>query len=433
MTPRQRFLAARLAYVAIVLIATLTELDFSWNPDAVAERLQRALMPSLRWSDAIDGLRNVALFAGLGAVWVVTSFSGRVRAEIVQAVQVGLWLSATVEGLQLFSPVRTSSLLDVATNTVGAAAGAITVALLIAEVTRARGGRSYLGMPTILVAGAYGLSVLCEAVTPLFRAQLMAGLSGGPLARLHTALRWAGAPSLSLSDVPVLDILLFAPAGFFGVIALAERGRAPRATWLVVAAGGAAVACVAELAHGVVGIAIRWDAAATHALALGVGAWAARHSLAQLTQELRGAVRARAMILAYMGLLVLWGWRPFFPQLDGSVIAAQFTAVHLVPLRSLFERVDVFSALHVTQQFLLYLPLGSLLAVWPLRSSGPWSHLRPALWLAAMIEAGHVLIVDRYFDVTNALIAVAGIAIGWVVMRRSGYVPYGEAMAAVPR
>src|SRR5205809_6529216 len=106
MTPRQRFLAARLAYVAIVLIATLTELDFSWNPDAVAERLQRALMPSLRWSDAIDGLRHVAQFAGLGALWVVTSFSCRERAEIVQAAHVALWLSATAEELQLFSPVR---------------------------------------------------------------------------------------------------------------------------------------------------------------------------------------------------------------------------------------------------------------------------------------------------------------------------------------
>src|SRR5207247_2697351 len=127
---------------------------------------------------------------------------------------------------------------------------------------------------------------------------------------------------------------------------------APGARWMVVGAGVATVAWVGEVAHGVVGIAIRWDAAATHALALGVGAWAVRHSLAQLTQELRGAVRVRAMIVAYMGLLVLWGWRPFFPQLDGSVIAAQFTAVHLVPLRSLFERVDVFSALPVTPQFL---------------------------------------------------------------------------------
>ena len=116
MTPRQRFLAARLAYVAIVLIATLTELDFSWNPDAVAERLQRALMPSLRWSDAIDGLRNVALFAGLGAVWVVTSFSGRVRAEIVQAVQVGLWLSATVEGKSARVPVKVSVCLSLVTR-----------------------------------------------------------------------------------------------------------------------------------------------------------------------------------------------------------------------------------------------------------------------------------------------------------------------------
>jgi len=93
--------------------------------------------------------------------------------------------------------------------------------------------------------------------------------------------------------------------------------------------------------------------------------------------------------------------------------------------------VDAFSALHVLQQFLLYLPLGSVLAVWPLRLTGRWAHLWPGVWLAVVIELGHVVIVDRTFDPTNALIAGAGLAIGWVVVRRSGFVPYGEALATL--
>ncbi|HVT40133.1 MAG TPA: hypothetical protein VHE78_13925, partial [Gemmatimonadaceae bacterium] len=87
-----------------------------------------------------------------------------------------------------------------------------------------------------------------------------------------------------------------------------------------------------------------------------------------------------------------------------------------------------FSAVHIAQQFLLYLPLGAILAVWPLRLSGRWSHLWPAVALALAVEVGHIVIVDRFFDVTNALIAVAGLGIGWVVVRRSGFVPYGEAL-----
>ena len=427
MTPRQRFVAARFAYVAVVLAATLSDLHFSWEPEAVAARLQRAFTPALGWSDAIDGLRNVALFAGLGAVWVVTSLSGRVRAEIAQAVQVGLWLSVTVEGLQLFSPVRTASFVDVATNTLGALGGAVALGVVIADVSRAKGQRSYVGLPAVLLAGAYGLAVLCEALTPLFSSQPLLGLYGGPLARLYTALQWA--VPLSVSEVPLLDMLLFAPAGFLGVLALRERGRDARHAWPAVAGAGATMACVAELAHGLFGVAIRWEAVAAHALAVGAGAWVAQRSLAALTRQLRGSERARAVIFLYMGLLVLWGWRPFVPETDPAVIAGQLSPAHLIPLRSLSDRVDVFSALHVLQQFVLYLPLGSLLAVWPLRLGGRWSHLRPALWLTVLIEVGHMLIVDRYFDVTNALISAAGLGIGWVVVRRSGYVAYGEALA----
>ncbi|HMC19888.1 MAG TPA: hypothetical protein VKH16_11690, partial [Gemmatimonadales bacterium] len=109
----QRFVAARWGYVAVVLLATLTQLHPSPDLTAAGARLARAFTPSLGWRDAIDGLRNTVLFAGLGAVWVVTSPSGAVRAEIRRATLVGLALSATVEGLQVFSPVRTASIVDV--------------------------------------------------------------------------------------------------------------------------------------------------------------------------------------------------------------------------------------------------------------------------------------------------------------------------------
>ncbi len=69
-----------------------------------------------------------------------------------------------------------------------------------------------------------------------------------------------------------------------------------------------------------------------------------------------------------------------------------------------------------------------VLAVWPLRLTGGWAYLRPALWLAAVIELGHLVIADRYFDVTNWLIGCAGV--GWIVVRRSGYTPYGAALRA---
>jgi len=423
---RHLFLLARAAYVGVVLLATLTRLDFSPDLGAAAVRLSRAFTLSLEWRDAIDGLRNLALFAGLGAVWVVTSISGKVRQEVWRSTLWGCAISVTVEGLQAFSPVRTASIIDVTTNTLGTLGGAVVVAMLITEVVRSRGARSYLGIPTFLVAGSYLLATISESLTPLFRSEPVKGVYGGPMVRLRAML--ALATPLTLAQIPLSDIPLYAPAGFLAVMWLAEAGRDASRGWRGVAIVGAIGAFTLELAHGGLGVIIRWEGAATDALSLAFGAWAAARWLPAATQAFRGASRARAATYAYAALLVFWGWRPFYPRVDGDAILAQLTIPHLVPLESLADRADVFSALHVTQQFLLYLPLGALLAVWPLRKRGWWGGLKPALLLAAVLELGHLVLDDRFFDVTNALIAAAGLAIGWVVLRRSGYPVYGESL-----
>jgi glycopeptide antibiotics resistance protein len=428
-TPQRQLRLARLACIVVVLLATLTNLDFSPDLGAAAGRLARAVSFSLSWRDAIDGIRNLALFAGLGVVWVVTSPSGRVGEDVQRVTLIGAALSLTVEAVQLFSPVRNASLVDVATNTGGALAGAVAVALLIAAVRGARGGRSYVGVPTFLLAGGYALAVACEAMTPLFRGEPIPDVGGGPLDHLGAALQLAR--PLSLGRIPLFDVILFVPAGFLLVMLLAERGLGSGRAWPRVALAGVAASFAIEWAHGLVGLAISWEAAATHAVALAAGAWAAHRWLPAFTRSLRGASRARAMLAAYTNLLIFWGWRPLLPETDGSLIAAQLTVERFIPLRSLAERVDLFSAGHVVEQGALWLPLGALVAVWPLRLRGRWSQLWPAFWLALALEVGHIVIVDRFFDVTNALIAVAGAAVGWIVVRRSGFAPYGEALAGL--
>ena len=421
-----QYVLARLACVGIVLIATLTQLDFSADLAAAAVRLARAFTPSLGWRDAIDGVRNLALFGGLGAVWVVTSFSGKVRQDVVRATLVGLALSVTVEGLQVFSPVRTASIVDVTTNTVGTLGGAALFAALITRVVRARGGRSYLGLPALVPAGSYLLAVVCEAVTPLFRSEPVKGIYGGPLTRWHAMM--ALAFPLSFGALPLGDVFLYAPAGWLAVMWLAEWGWTAERSWPAVALFGAGAALVLEVGHGALGVTVRWEAVLVHGVSIAFGAWAAWRWLPAVTQKFRGARRAAAMFLAYSALLIVWGWRPFYPRIDPAEIAGQFTLASVIPLESLAGRADVFSALHVVQEFVLYLPLGALLAVWPLRSTGRWSGMKPALWLAVGVELGHIVIAERLFDGTNALIALAGVLMGWVVLRRSTYPVYGEAL-----
>jgi VanZ family protein len=408
-----------------VLLATLTRLELSLDLTAAGAHVVRALHPTLRWADAIDGLRNVALFAGLGAVWVATTLAPP-RTEIGRATLVGLGLSALVEGLQVFSPIRSASIVDLATNAGGAFLGAFATAWMITMTVHARGARSYLGVPSLLVAGTYGIAVACEALTPLFRSAPEPGVYGGPLTRLRLML--GQSLPVQLWQIPWLDIPLYAPAGFLGVMLMAELGWATRRAWPVVASGGVVLCVAMEIMHGGLGLSIRWEAALTHALAVTFGAWAAPRWLSTLTRQLRGAARARWALAAYTLLLVLWAWRPLLPRTDLAAIAAQFTPAQFIPLGSVALRADVFSALHVLQQFFLYFPLGAVLAVWPLRARGLWAGLRPALVLAVLLEVGHFVIDERLFDVTNALLACAGLALGWTVLRRSGFAPYGEAL-----
>ena len=426
MTPRQRLLAARAAYIVIVLLATLSDLALSGDTSAAASHAVRALHPGLGWRDVIDGLRNVALFAGLGLVWVVTSPSGDVARAIRQAGVAGALLSITVEAVQVFSPVRSASVVDVVTNTLGALAGAVGVALVILEVRRGKGGRSYLGFPAALAAGGYGVAVLCEALTPLFRPALFQQYQGGPRQMLDFALQLAS--PLEFGQVPWLDVVLYLPAGFLICLWLNESQLVPRGRVAVIALAGAAASFACEYVHGLYGLEIRWEAALAHSVALALGAWLAARYSAPITQKLRGAARARAVIFAWMALLTFWSWRPFIPRVSGfaeTLLPAQF-----IPLAALAQRMDVFSALHVLQQFAIYLPLGCLLGVWPLRTQGRWSHLWPGVALALVLEVGHIVIEQRLFDVTNALLALAGLGTGWIVLRRSGFTPYGAALPA---
>jgi glycopeptide antibiotics resistance protein len=426
-TPQRRFLVARLAYVAVVLLATLSQLEFSPNLADAATRLHGALEPSLGWRDAIDALRNAVLFAGLGVVWISTSFSGNVPREIRIATLTSFLLSVMAEGLQVFSRVRTASLVDVATNTLGGLAGAVATALLLVALRQARQRRSYLGVPMFIFAGPYAIAVLCEALAPLFQSTPVRLVGGGPLDRLVASLH---AALIDWASVDVFDVVLFSAAGVLVTTLVRERrSQPPPAHWTAIAAMGAITILVAHVAHGVMSLPIQWGAVVVDSASFALGAWCADRWLGDVTQRLRGADRARATLLAYGALLVIWGWRPLVPESSGHAIAAQLNASAFIPLAGLSARVDAFSALHVAQQFLLYLPLGALLAVWPMRVSGRWSNLWPAVLLAVVIEIGHIVVAGRTFDVTNALLACAGLATGWSAVRRCGYRPYGAAWA----
>jgi VanZ family protein len=408
-------LSARAAYIAIILIATLANLEPDWSDGLASQRLARALEPHVAWSDTVDALRNILLFAGFGAVWEVTSPQGRLRDAIWRATLYGCLLSTAVETLQLFSPVRFASILDVMTNTAGTFIGALGLALLIASTRARKNARSYIGVPLFLAAFGQLTAVAMEGVAPLFRQEMVAQ-AGGPLTRLRNTL--ASAPALSLSSFPLTDVVLSVPAGFLGVAALAEFGLSRTLAAVITTIVGVLVAFLSEIAHGTTGEIIIWGAALAHAIGIAAGAVIAAIALPAITQRYRGVSRVRAFLAVYVAFLVVWIWRPFVPRWSLSAIVDGFVN-GWVPMAALAMRGDVFTVGKVIQLFALMMPLGALHGAWPARHRGPMRWVLPVVWLSAVLAFGHVFIDERLFDITNFLIMAAGAWLGWWIVRRA--------------
>lgn len=415
---------ARLAYVAVVLLATLSNLHFDPSLDDVPFRLLRALQFLPHLSDAIDAARNVLLFAGLGAVWVATSRLSRPYGTLIRLTVVSLIMSGCIEALQLFSPVRNASVIDVATDTLGGLAGGLITLLAFATVDETVGKRSYLGVPAVLLAVSYAIATVMEAFIPLFRQDLLPQLGGSIGERIGRAV--AAMRPDSITQIPLTDGLLFFPAGVFIVVALMEGGMSATGAALTAAFAAVLVYPAVEVLHGVAAEPILIGAAVTHVVAVSAGAVVAALGLRSFSRRYRHVRRAWLVVVGYALVIMLWSWRPFGLDLSAASLGDQFTASHLIPLQALASRGDLFSVTDVVAQGLIFFPLGALLAVWPLRRKGALRGMLPAIYLAIILEAGKIPVAERFMDVTHIFIQSAGAALGFLLLRRVGYKVRGE-------
>lgn len=418
----------RLGYVGIVLLATLSYLDLDLDAARIAGRVNRMLQPTISRRDVIDGARNVVLFAGWGLLWMVTAPPGRSWRALASATLTGVGLSVSVEAMQLLSETRRASVLDIVTNSAGSLLGALVLVIVVRGLAGLSTSRSFVGLPASVFAIAYGAASAGEAFVPLFRQSPSPAARGGPFERLATVLeefRWE-----SLTEPPLGDFLLFLPAGVLAVAALVEPGRSYRSSAVTVGLAGAVAALSLELAHGMIGIDIHAGAVLTHAAAVACGGWIAAAGLPAATQRIRGVDRPRLLTGGYAVVLLLWALRPYRPETGLSAALGKLTTEWWIPMRSLGQRVDAFSVVDVFDSFLLYLPLGALLAVWPLGRRGTLAAFAPAIYLAVCAELAQILVLTRTLDVTDLMVQASGAAVGWVVARRAGYRPYGAQITA---
>ena len=407
---------ARLAYVAIILVATLSNLHFDPSLADVPFRLHRALDMSPHLSDAIDAARNIVLFAGLGAVWIATSRLSKPVSTLLAVTVISMLLSSCVETMQLFSPVRNSSLIDVTTNTLGGLFGGLAMLGALSVIHEVARKRSYIGIPAIMFAVTYGLATIMEAFIPLFRQDLLPQLGGSIPARIGRAIDAVQASSIT--QIPFTDLFIFLPAGVFATAALMESGisGAVAATMIVVVA--VVIYPLVEVVHGVAALPIILGAAIMHVVAVSLGALVAALFVTPFTRHFPIRRRAGLVAIAYSLVIMVWSWRPFRLDLSLSSMSDQFTADHLVPLQALASRGDLFSVTDVIAQGVIFFPLGALLAVWPLARRGAFRGCLPAIYLAIILEVGKIPISDRFMDVTHILIQSAGAALGFLLLRR---------------
>lgn len=418
----------RIAYLVILLLATLTNLDPVLDPGAAATRAGEALahgpgLDTLTPKDLIDAARNIVLFAGWGLIWMLTAGPGRTLRSLAMAVGTGVAISVGVETAQLFSDSRNASILDVFTNGGGSLAGAWAVIFAVRRVAGYRRARSYVGLPAVVFAASYWIAILGEALIPLFRQERL-GVWGDPLSRWLFAVRSFEPGSIAL--LPLSELVLFVPAGFLLAVALAEAGKGYRRSAWIAAIVGSALIVLAEVARGAASMAIPAGPILVHVASVCLGAAAAALLLPRFTEHFRGSERPQLLFVVYAGIVALWYLRPYVPELSPSAWVDELSGHWWMPMAFATARMDLFSVLDVTNAFFLFLPIGALLAVWPFRRSGPWRGIVPGLVLAVAVEFAQVFVAGRTLALADMLIAAAAVWTGWVVIRRAGFPVRGE-------
>ena len=259
-TTRQRYLTARFAYVAVVLLATLASLQFSSDLDDASMRLARAFSPSLTWRDAIDGLRNAVLFRGARrrVGHDVAHRQRRARdsagnARFVRAQRDRRRASGILAGShrRASSTSRRIRSVDLPARSPRRCYSS--------PCATAKRDRSYVGIPTLLIAGPYarGRSVRDARAAVRIRSDALRRRQSADASvgrRSRRRCRSIG------TRFPSSTFRCSSPRARCCVALVRERRGASSVQWIGISIVGAIAAVVAHVAHGLFGLPVRWEA-----------------------------------------------------------------------------------------------------------------------------------------------------------------------------
>jgi glycopeptide antibiotics resistance protein len=405
-----------LLFGLFIAYGTLLPFEFGATSKQVVYRRHQFFTLSLAEASRTDLIGNVLLFipwGGLMAVWLA---GRRVApgAALVAAAASGCALSSLVETLQVYSPLRVSSWIDVATNTVGSALGG-GLGWWLARVfwpgveatLNSRAARHPLAVLTAVSA----LGVLMASLAPfdvsVDVSDLRASVKGARLVPFSTpidhpsraleAWGWAG------------EVLVWTMLGGLCALSLVEaRFAGPQGAAVTVTAAVAMSAFI-ELLQ----VTIRSRRPDTTSVVL-AGAGAAIGALLVVRNPRKSPRSWVGVALVLWALaIVLEAWAP--PQFSASG-HRDLAWEMFIPFWAYYRRTDIHALADVIVQTLRYLPLGALLA---LRFDGnvAWRVAAIGLSIGLGLEVGQFFLENRSPEVTDALSGAVGSWLGFTLAR----------------
>ena len=399
-----------------ILYGTTIPFDFSAPSAQVAAKLHQVLERPWQAASRMDIVSNVLLFLPWGflcAVWLAGHGVGYVAAIVVASLS-GLAISGFVETLQLFAPMRSTSLIDLVTNFSGSLGGSIigwplarwVSPLALPRLKRMLGERPMLSL-ALLAAGGLVLFDLAPFDVSIDIGDLKTAIKAArpiPFGPAVDGSELAAEPWSWASETLTWMLV----SGVF-LLAFRECGR----TGAQAIIASAAVAAVLSLAIEVLQLTIRsrsTDATSVFWSFLGALVGAAvvgRSSGAQPRRWLDPAIAVWlliGMIESWTPLNLVWP--------DQKVLSPE----RLVPFLAYYRRTDIHALADLISQVLFFVPLGALLARrFPRISIGRGTVI--GFCLGLLLELGQLFLRDRTCEITDALSAGFGAGLGLYLWR----------------
>jgi VanZ family protein len=421
---RRHYLILTAAFAAFVVFGTFvpfTTRPLAW--DVAVETFARRMGRGLTFESRSDWAANVVLFVPLGFLAAGAVAVDRKRPVAILALIPAMTaFSAAMEFAQVWFPTRTSSVNDVAAETVGGIGGVATWLLVGQEITaRVRGvwagfgpgeraARALIAYVLFLVI-AHGMPFDLTLSPWQIRHKYLSGLPidappDGAFVRLQPH------PSI-LAEKTLLHLVYFLPFGILLARLPGARWRRPRALGLVFAVG-------LLVAGGVEAVQLIVLSAPTYASDVPLGALVvvAGWKLATRARPFTRTKWAFALF-AWVAGLVLVSWAPF--QVSTDQFGERLGRGAWLPFAE-YDAGNYLGAFNrILDQALVYVPIGFLAT--RVRRVRIWPAPLAAAGLAAVIEVGQALMTDHAPASSDVILGAVGTGFGAMLAHRRTAAP----------